>query len=77
MMTFLWLIFRCLCPDMSKSVTFLFFVLQAPARSVMVFPLSEADTFSLVISPMAPITGLQHHETSSYQPDTLQLSIRI
>ena len=69
MMTFLWLIFRCLCPDISKSVTFLFFVLQSP--------LSEADKFSVVISPMVPITGLQHHETSSYQPVTLQLSIRI
>ena len=70
MMTFLWLIFRCLWPDMSKSVTFLFFVLQDPPRSEIVSPapFSEADTWwSVVISPMAPITSLHTHERSSYQ----------
>ena len=64
MITFLWLIFRCLWPDMSKSVSFLFFVFQDPARSVIVSPFSEEDTFSVVISPMAPITSLQPSQTS-------------
>ena len=53
-MTFLWLILRCLCPDMSKSVSFLSFVLQ------------DSSPFREAVSPMAPITCLFPHQTSDY-----------